>query len=188
MDKHQRKQLARWEQKKAKTEHAYIERMKEYESYREWDKVATAVEKYTPSPASVFTAALTFLKEPLFRTIPPNWYWHFIVDLHGPFLTVNSRGRFIAPPPPDPDVEVREGRERKDKRCALELIPTLVRHMDRVDAIREELLVRSRRNRAVQDCLAIKEELMAAAWHPRRVGRVLDLYGWEALDNLLGVE
>jgi hypothetical protein len=188
MDKHQRKQLARWEQKKAKTEHAYIERMKEYESRREWSKIAVTVHSYTPSPASVFTAALTFLKEPQFRSIPPEWYWHFIVNLHGPFFTLNSRGRFILPPPPDPDAEIREGCEQKDKRCALELMPTLIRHMDRVDAIRDELGVKAQRNRVVQDCLAIKEELMAAAWHPRRVGRVLDLYGWEALDNLLGVE
>ena len=34
---------------------------------------------------------------------------------------------------------------------------------------------------------ALKEELMMAAWHPRRIGRILDLGGHEALDNFAGI-
>jgi len=33
----------------------------------------------------------------------------------------------------------------------------------------------------------IKEELMAAAWHPRRIERILELGGHEALDNFAGL-
>lgn len=33
----------------------------------------------------------------------------------------------------------------------------------------------------------LKEELMAAAWHPRRIERLLELGGEEALDNFAGV-
>jgi hypothetical protein len=28
--------------------------------------------------------------------------------------------------------------------------------------------------------------LMAAVWHPRRVEHILDTYGWDAYENLLG--
>jgi hypothetical protein len=34
---------------------------------------------------------------------------------------------------------------------------------------------------------ALKEELMMAAWHPRRIGRILELGGHEALDNFAGI-
>jgi len=27
---------------------------------------------------------------------------------------------------------------------------------------------------------------MAAVWHPRRVEHILDTYGWDAYENLLG--
>ena len=35
---------------------------------------------------------------------------------------------------------------------------------------------------ARQRLAPLKEELMAAAWHPRRVARLLELGGWEALE------
>lgn len=190
MDKYQRKQLARWEKTKAKTDHKFQERMWENYSREEWKKVAITVERYTPHPATVFHAALDILKAfPRART--SNWdarYWPLFVHTGGPFFTFTSRGRLIAPPPPEFDKEVREGRERKDMESAWDLLQTLVRHMKRVDTIREELVARAQRNRVVQECLAIKEELMMNVWHPRRVEKILDLYGWDALDNLLGVE
>ena len=33
----------------------------------------------------------------------------------------------------------------------------------------------------------LKEELMAAAWHPRRIERILELGGHDALDNFAGL-
>lgn len=191
MDKHQRKQMARWEQTKAKSEQKFFERMRDEDSRREWRKVAVAVEMYTPHPARIFASALELIKEyPHARTA--NWnnpLWPLYINSRGPFFRMTSRGRFIAPPPPEFDKEVCEGRARKDMQAALELIPTLIRHMDRVDTIREELVARAQRNRVIQDCrMGYKEELMMNVWHPRRVERILNLYGWEALDNLLGVE
>ncbi len=48
--------------------------------------------------------------------------------------------------------------------------------------------VAARRWRAIHNCRAIKEDLMAAAWHPRRVEHILETYGWDAYNNLLGEE
>ncbi len=31
-------------------------------------------------------------------------------------------------------------------------------------------------------CSITKEELMATVWHPRRVERLLETYGWDALE------
>lgn len=189
MDKYARKQIARWEQTKAKTEDKFEERKKENASRREWDKVAITIQGYTPSAVSVLAKALELLKEePLIRSIHEHEMLFLLGhDFAAPFYRL-YRGRWIAPPPPDMEEEVRRGCERKTIESAIQLIPTLTRHMDRVDMIREELLFKTHRNRVIQNCLAIKEELMMAAWHPRRVGRILETYGWEALDNLLGVE
>ena len=60
------------------------------------------------------------------------------------------------------------------------------RTTERNDLIRAELDVASRRWRAIQNCKTIKEDLMAAAWHPRRIERLLETHGWEAYENLLG--
>lgn len=41
--------------------------------------------------------------------------------------------------------------------------------------------------RAMNRMKQIKEELMAAAWHPTRIERLLELGGEEALDNFAGL-
>ena len=41
--------------------------------------------------------------------------------------------------------------------------------------------------RTIQRTETIKEELMAAMWHPRRLERLLEIGGEEALDNFAGV-
>jgi hypothetical protein len=81
--------------------------------------------------------------------------------------------------------EIAEEKSWKLESQALQLVPTLVRHQSRIDTIREELLEKATRLRAVQNCLLIKEELMMNVWHPRRVERILDMGGCELLDNLL---
>ncbi len=40
--------------------------------------------------------------------------------------------------------------------------------------------------RTVKRTETLKEELMMAAWHPRRIERLLELGDWEALDNFAG--
>ena len=40
--------------------------------------------------------------------------------------------------------------------------------------------------RTTERTAIIKEDLMAAAWHPRRIERLLETHGWEAYENLLG--
>lgn len=41
--------------------------------------------------------------------------------------------------------------------------------------------------RTMQRTEALKEELMAATWHPRRMERLLEIGGEEALDNFAGL-
>jgi hypothetical protein len=64
--------------------------------------------------------------------------------------------------------------------------PSFLRTTERTALFRGELEVAARQSRGVQNCKAIKEELMAAVWHPRRVERLLDTHGWEAYENLIG--
>ena len=41
--------------------------------------------------------------------------------------------------------------------------------------------------RTMQRTEALKEELMASVWHPRRIKRLLEIGGEEALDNFAGL-
>lgn len=41
--------------------------------------------------------------------------------------------------------------------------------------------------RAMNRMKKLKEELMAATWHPRRIERILELGGHDALDNFAGL-
>jgi hypothetical protein len=66
--------------------------------------------------------------------------------------------------------------------------PSFLRTTERTALFRAELKVAARQSRGVQNCKVIKEELMAAVWHPRRVEHILDNYGWDAYNNLLGEE
>lgn len=87
--------------------------------------------------------------------------------------------------------EATEIAHRKEYLAALESLhyaKTHYRCLGHVFRIREELMEAVRRNQAIRACRGFKEELMQVAWHPNRVGRILETYGWEALDNLLGVE
>jgi hypothetical protein len=65
--------------------------------------------------------------------------------------------------------------------------PSFFRTTERNELIRGELKVAARRLRAIYNCKTIKEDLMAAVWHPRRVEHILENYGWDAYENLLGV-
>lgn len=42
--------------------------------------------------------------------------------------------------------------------------------------------------RTIHRVKTFKEELMMTAWRPRRMEHILDTYGWEVYDNLLGIE
>jgi len=66
--------------------------------------------------------------------------------------------------------------------------PSFFRTTERTALFRGELEAASRRWRAIHDCKHIKEELMAAVWHPRRVEALLETHGWAAYNNLLGEE
>jgi hypothetical protein len=64
----------------------------------------------------------------------------------------------------------------------------LLRQVDRTNIIKDELLNTVSKFNIIRNCKTIKEELMANVWHPRRVEKILETYGWEVYDNLLGVE
>jgi hypothetical protein len=195
MDKHQRKQLARWEQKKAKDERKFQAKLIQHTRQNDWLKVETFIREYEPPMSVLFPLARKFAEEeeeiPAFmseRTL-------FLLELwDAPMWDVPLMpGMRSRVPVYTQDINVSEEiaarKQRRDEIHAMLLAYTLRRHQTRVDAIREELLVKTTRIRAIQTCRhGFKEELMMAVWHPRRVERILETYGWEALDNLLGVE
>lgn len=211
MDKHQRKQLSRWEMQKAKDMRKFQEylakskeererEVAERKRQRDWDFVSRVVRAYVPTHSEIFARALRFLKEDpdmIARMSQSTWilrddnddvrdYRHRMLwraMAWGPFGGLDDFG------PIDIPAEIESGRKLKLYNRGMQLAATLYRHMARLDTVRDELLLRAQRNRAVQDCrLVWKEEFMMKAWHPDRVGKFLETYGWDAFDNLLGVE
>lgn len=83
---------------------------------------------------------------------------------------------------------LKEFQHQMDVEFIQEHGPSFLRTTERTALFRVELEVAARQSRGVQNCKAIKEELMAAVWHPRRVEHILDKYGWDAYENLLGEE
>lgn len=64
----------------------------------------------------------------------------------------------------------------------------LVRYLVRMEKIKDELLKTASKFATIRNCKTIKEDLMKTVWHPRRLETFVEKYGWEAFDNLLGVE
>jgi hypothetical protein len=86
------------------------------------------------------------------------------------------------------DKSIKKLQHAMDVEFVRDHAPSFFRTTERNALIRGELAVAYKKWRAVHDCKAIKEELMAAVWHPRRVEHILDNYGWDAYNNLLGEE
>ena len=189
MDKHQRKHIAKWEAKKAKDARKVEEDIKRHSYERALEHIAQVVGEWEPCPKEVFTNARNFLKERLFQTarntiIDDHRFLFFINQYH---LMYSKRWRFSMS---DMEIaaEIAEQKSQKREAQALQLAWKLSRYQSRINAFREELLQKTARLRTIQDCLLVKEELMMNVWHPRRMEHILETYGWEAYENLLGVE
>ena len=75
----------------------------------------------------------------------------------------------------------------KDETAMMEFSEEICRHYERTLCVKSELLASAYKFRAIQNCKnGFKEELMMNVWHPRRVERILEIGGWDLLDNLMG--
>lgn len=188
MDKHQRKALRKWETKKAKDQLKFEEYMKQHSREVAWAKVEQAIQDYEPPPDVVFSKALTLAsKYKSYRYVTPLLAFDEDAILRY-YMIVSSRVRLFMT---ELDIlaEIAERKADKLSRKAESLAFNLLRHQRRVDMIRDEMLIKTTRLRAIQNCRnGFKEELMMKVWHPDRVEKFLETYGWEAFDNLLGVE
>ena len=81
---------------------------------------------------------------------------------------------------------ILNGKQLMDKRVTRTHAIELLRTKKRTEKIRKELIAESDRIRSILNFKHIKEELMMAAWHPRRIDRILTFGGWDALDNFAG--
>lgn len=187
MDKHQRKQIAKWEAKKAKDQRKFDEYMREHSQQRAMEHVERVVREWEPCPNVVFAKARTLLKD-----IPRRYVMDIADERVFEFLDryrlVTSKRCRVFLTELDIAAEIAEEKCWKQEAQAHRVLHTLCRHSWRVNAIREELLDKTHRLRTIQNCLLVKEELMMNVWHPRRMEQFLETYGWKAYENLLGVE
>ena len=186
MNKHQRKQTARWEAKKAKDERKVEEHRRQHSYERTLEHIAQVVGEWEPCPSVVFAKARSLLKSmPGRYTVAIN---EEVVEFLNRYRLVTSKRCRLFLSELEIAAEIAEEKTWKQEVQAYQLLHTLFRHEQRVNAIREELLEKTTRLRTIQTCWLLKEELMMNVWHPRRVGYILETYGWEAYENLLGVE
>ena len=190
MDKYQRRQIARWEQKKAKDQAKLKEQLRLQSYQRNQEIINQAVKAYEPPGDVMFTKARALCSDPRYLSLGAG---HTILPLHWDvdnwYTILMSRRIRLFGSPLEVAAEIMEQKREKDQRYVWKMAHTLLCYRARVNLIRDELLVKTTRLRAIQACrYGFKEELMMAAWHPRRLERILETYGWEAYDNLLGVE
>jgi hypothetical protein len=198
MDKHQRKRLSRWEQKKGREQFKIEEYMKRHSYDQASADIERAVQRYDPPSHVVFSRARALASDVRFltffgrrfealeraRLLLPLWDEEW-----DEFQFIGNRRPRLYLTDSEIASEIAAGKASKEYREAVDLAFTLHRHRQRVDAIRDELTLKTTRLRAIQACrYGFKEELMMKVWHPDRVGKFLETYGWEAFDNLLGVE
>jgi len=189
MEKHQRRHIAKWEAKKAK-ELAKAEEERKRTSYqRTLQHIDQVVREWEPSPNEVFAGAKALADMPMFQPLWGRFEGgpRMFLYLDGYRLMCSKRIQ-LSMTSLEVAAEIAEGKSWKLESQVLELARTLARHHSRVCAIQEELLEKTARLRTIQNCLLIKEELMMNVWHPRRMQHILETYGWEAYENLLGVE
>ncbi len=74
-----------------------------------------------------------------------------------------------------------------DDRYIWNQMPEFRRTMKRTKQIRDELLVAYPRMQSILACHRIKEELYMNVYHPRRIEKLLEVGGWEALENFAGL-
>jgi hypothetical protein len=221
MDKRQRKQLAQWESKKAKTQSKFEERVREHFEEPALVKIEAFGDSYKPHPVRVLPGVIkqaeTYLKE-LRQPLPPpglhqlmmsrspaaEWILMGEDDFGWMYRMMNSSTRYFGrrlfteydqfivhdDRRLDRRIDVPKTidaiRDHKDNQLRRTYMREIMRSALRLDPIREELAVAVHKSRTIHNCKSIKEDLMAAVWHPRRVEHILENYGWEAYENLLG--
>lgn len=215
MDKHERKQLARWELNKAKRQGKFEEKVRDYFDVTARRTVETFAKTYQPSPSKILDGVVTEARKLLRELRIPRytnessrvlmiatlitmddleyeylyahlltggswsgsnygWLYEYDETLLGKKLDVPKTLEAI--------------REHKDNQERIKHLRRFAQSLRRLDTIRDEMAVVAHKFRTIHDCKAIKEELMMKVWHPRRVEHILETYGWEAYENLLGEE
>lgn len=202
MDKHQRKYLARWEMNKAKRQEKFEERMRDREFEATVDSLEAYAASYEPDMTGFLTTALPTLESlrgtSIFRymTLESHGYPRWVFWRHGLMreryaeivwwrnvkFDERTLERVV-----DVEASKKAIRDAKTGHVFIHRVNDLQRQLERTTAIRDELLHVYPRWRAILNCKVLKEEIMMAAWHPRRVEHILVTYGWDAYDNLLGV-
>jgi hypothetical protein len=211
MDKHQRKQLARWETKKAKDAQKFEEKMRQQFDDDARDTIEKFAKTYTPDPTKVLDGMtkegiklLAELDEVRFYPRSTRYFlaemllfgeravgWNPIMSSHGYWSEYRRLYQYkdnVLQERIDVPKSIQAVREYKDTNVRMEHLRKFMSSLRRLNDIRDELAVATHKFRTIQNCRIIKEELMMNVWHPRRVEHILETYGWEVLDNLLGVE
>lgn len=211
MDKHRRKQLARWEAKKAKDDEKFEKKIRQQFDQDARDEIEKFGKTYKPEPTKLLDGILkegmNLLAEleefPRFHTGSIRDYMIRMItsDVWNPLLFSMGHGNWIGKyrefyiykdsvlqEKIDVAKTIQAIREHKDSELRHQHLRNFMRSAGRLNAFRAELAVATHKFRTIQNCRIIKEELMMNVWHPRRVEHILETYGWEVLDNLLGVE
>lgn len=176
MDKHARKRTAKWEMKKAKECKKLEEAIQKQIKEDAYEQVRKFAETYEADPGDAINTVLRQYAEWGQLFIPPvppfimplriNWIRYVI-------FKEDSLQHMI-----DVPASIERIRSVADNMMTAHYVDEMDRHFERNFKIQDELLETVRGLETVRKCRAIKEELMMRVWHPSRVERLLETYGW----------
>jgi hypothetical protein len=196
MDKYTRKQLVRWENKKEKFR-MREEKERPYNFFEDYNELLRQINNYNPVVTDLISQVIyndyTYFQIGYYYTHYPDVYLRDYDDR----LTIGtipfSFGLIkMDTTKLDYRIDIPASLEAlkaaKYKRKVYREGILLMRQLDRIKIIKDELLKTVSKFNIIRNCKTVKEELMATVWHPDRVKKILKNYGWEVYDNLLGVE
>lgn len=183
MDKRQRKALSKWENKKQK-DNERLERLVRKQFQEDaYEQIAKFSATYKTDLSMVFSSMkdITFTFNLGYHRYVPIFYhggmWDIVFDDHKLERVVNV------------EKSIAKVKQRIDGETFLEYAYNFNSQRERTAVVRDELIEKADKFRAIRNCRdGFKEELMMAVWHPRKVQRILETYGWDVLENLMGVD
>lgn len=197
MDKYQRRQLRKRDEDRGKSQDSFDRYIKKQTLQAEQKQLKEAMRGYQPCPPK-FLATAVAIYEGIFDTLLPfihidnelvgrthfsrihpygTPWWDFVwdKDILGLPIKVNMKKT------------IQRHKDFADVQYICDEAPVISRTVSRTRRLQPELAVAVERMRTILRCHAIKEQLYMNVYHPRRIEKLLEQGGWEALENFAGL-
>ena len=198
MDKYQRRMLRKWDEQRGKEQDSCDRYMKKYTLVSERKILKEAMQTYTPCPTD-FVGILHgipshgFIRDFLLESLDtPFWFtrdqhpavhrlgtpwWEFVWD----------KDMIGIPTKVNMEKTIEQHKHHADMTFLRDHAYSFYRTTGRTAYLSADLSAGAEKMQAILRCHAIKEELYQNVYHPRRIEKLLEQGGWDALENFAGL-